>query len=156
MVEVRRIYDEGLIQDTMTHPRVYPWIVDDLCPSNPSEYIPVLNKYKYFLGCFGDDGEYFGLFFFNTVNSATVEAHACMLPKAWGLRTLDCAKASLDWIWDNTGFNRVVTSIPAYNRLAYQFAQKAGMTEYGVNPKGWMRDGALYDLHLLGLTRAEV
>lgn len=152
MVEVRRIYDEGLIRDTITHPKVYPAASDDGSPTVDS-YKPPVSPYVMYLGCYDDESRYVGLFMLVTVNVATVELHTFMLPKAWGPKAKACAAAAADWIWENTKFIRIITVIPDFNRLAIKFAETGGMSRYGLNPQSWLKNGKVFDTVLMGISK---
>jgi hypothetical protein len=45
--------------------------------------------------------------------------------------------------------------VPANNRLALSFAKSCGMTEYGLNPQSFLKDGQLYDQVLLGVSKCQ-
>src|SRR6185369_16871555 len=74
-----------------------------------------------------------GLFLFHPHNSICWEVHTCLLPAAWGERATRAGKGVVQWIWKNTPCLRIITNVPAYNRLAYRFALRCGMTEFGRN-----------------------
>lgn len=152
MVEVRRLLDESLIRDTITHPKVYPMASDDSSPA-PEDYKTTFSPYVTYLGCYDDDCRYVGLFMLIKRNAAVVELHTFLLPKAWGPKAKACASAAAKWIWENTKFTRVVTFVPDFNRLAIKFAESGGMTQYGLNPQSWLKNGKVFDTVLMGISR---
>jgi RimJ/RimL family protein N-acetyltransferase len=85
-------------------------------------------------------------------NAVCWEIHTCLLPHAWG-RSLRAALEMAEWIWRETPCRSLITHVPAYNRLALKFARQAGMTEYGVIPRSWLKDGILWDQIVLGLSK---
>ncbi|HZQ53327.1 MAG TPA: GNAT family protein [Bryobacteraceae bacterium] len=145
--------DFALVQEIVTHAAIYPHISDDASPSaedwqpidHPSiEYVVVR-----------DGGEVLGLWLCVRKNSATLEVHTCLLPRAWGERAKQAAREMAAWIFAHTDVERISTEVPDYNRLALHFAKRAGMTEYGRNPRSYRKNGKLYDTILLGLSRPD-
>lgn len=149
-LSIVRTFDLELVRQTMTHPKVYPHISDDTSPE-PEEFIPPENDLIMYLAGY-EHGEYRGLFMFHPVNGVTLEVHTCLLPSAYGKAHEFTAKA-LEHIWINTSAVRIITQVPDCNRLAKVLAEKTGMTEYGVNPKSFLHNGELYDIHLLGISK---
>lgn len=137
----------------MTHPNIYPHITDDGCPP-VEQFEPVISPAIWYVEA-RDNDVLLGLWAFVPQNAVCWEVHTCLLPHAWGDTAAIAAKELASWIWENTDCRRIVTTVPAYNRLAYRFARKAGMTEYGRNPKSFLKNGKLYDQLLLGLSRLE-
>lgn len=159
MIVFERTGDMDLVRRVMTHPAVYPQIADDGCPP-ASEYRPSEHPaYLYLLVRRGAD--VLGLFAFTMQNAVTVEVHTCLLPAARarlesGARiSTAAARGAAAWIWANTRAQRIVTSVPAFNRLALRLAERAGMKRYGVNEKSFQKHGILHDQILLGLSRPE-
>lgn len=145
--------DAALIHSTLTHPLVYSRIADDATPPVDQFQVPILRNIGY-LGAW--DGETFlGLWVVDRRHMATVEVHTCLLPLAAGEKGLAAAAACASWIWANTDFARIVTSVPGFNRLALRFAERAGMVRYGENVRSYRKDGVLHNEILLGLSRPE-
>lgn len=150
MIRVVRLIDPEIIRRTMAHPRIYPHIIDDNSPPI-EEYEPVIAEQVYYLGLF-EDG-YLGLLVFHPQNSVCYEAHTCLLPAAWGQRSAECTKAAVAWMFENTPCQRVITNVPAYNRLALRLAERTGLTQFGVNLKSHLKDGVLHDQIMLGVSK---
>lgn len=145
--------DLELVRATVTHVRLWKWSADDYSLQ------PHLVKAEQFAGpdrfyAQAKDGDrHLGIFGFNIHNGACVEVHTCLLPAAWGEAAAKAARLVVQWIWDNTKFHRIITNVPAYNKLALQFAVKAGMEQFGINYASFMKDGKLHDQILLGISR---
>jgi RimJ/RimL family protein N-acetyltransferase len=99
-----------------------------------------------------DGGELLGLWMFTPQNAVCWEIHTCLLPCAWGRRAGEAARRMAEWVWANTPCRRLVTAIPAYNRLALRFAEAAGMRRWGLNERSFLKHGELQDQILLGLS----
>ncbi len=146
-----RTQDYDLIRGIMAHPRIYPHISDDGCPP-ATEFRPIEHPGVWYV-LVRHQGELLGLFVFTPQGAACWEVHTCLLPHAWGRLARLAAAMMARWIWEHTPCRRIVTTVPVYNRLALRFAEEAGMTEYGRNPKAWLKHGKLYDTILLGMSR---
>ncbi len=68
-------------------------------------------------------------------------------------RALKAMRALFEWAWKNTPATRVVTKVPAFNRIALRFARRAGMTQFGINETSYRKNGTDHDQVLLGVTR---
>jgi RimJ/RimL family protein N-acetyltransferase len=99
-----------------------------------------------------DGAEVLGLFMLVRHNAVTWEIHTCLLPSAWG-RTIEAAREMAGWAFAHMPCFRIITNVPAYNRLALKFAQRAGMIEYGTNYRSYLKDGRLWDQICLGLSK---
>lgn len=161
-ITITPLQDVEAIRAAMTHPRVYPHIADDSCP-DAKDFQPVLDGPFVYLGAFDsvdehdpfDEFEYLGLFMIHPHSTVLWEGHTCLLPNAWGPRSIPAAQAAIRWVFENTPCQRFVTTVPEGNPLALRLARKAGMTEYGRNPKSLQRGGILIDQTLLGLNKEE-
>ena len=146
-----RTTDYGLVKKIATHPEVYPFITDDYSAA-PSEYRPFESDSIWYV--LAKDGEeILGMWTFIPENAICWQVHTCLLPTAGGSRAKKAAKEMAEWIWKNTTCLRLVTNVPAYNRKASIFSRWAGMSEFGRNPKSYMKTGILHDQILLGISR---
>jgi RimJ/RimL family protein N-acetyltransferase len=96
-----------------------------------------------------------GLFMLVPENAICWKVHTCLLPLAWGKKAKKAARQGIEWVWKNMPAMRLVTDVPAYNRQASIFARWAGMTQYGLNPKSYQKNGKLMDVILLGISKPE-
>lgn len=151
-MHILTLHDVDRITETLRHPRIYPHITDDSCPVDPKEFYPSIGDPLVHLGVFDED-EYLGLFLVHPHSVFMWEVHTCLLPHAWGTRAVQAAKMLIQWVFDNTSCQRLITSVPQGNPLALRLARNAGMTVYGINPKSLQRDGILIDQTLLGLNK---
>lgn len=103
-----------------------------------------------------DGDEILGLWACFFENNICWKVHTCFLPSAYGNRARRAAFEFQEWIWQNTAIMRVVTDVPRYNTLALRFAFAAGMKQFGVNPKAFMKNGILHDMIMLGISRPGV
>lgn len=168
MLLFERTHDYALLRAIATHPRVWEALADDATPSRDEWHPTEHEAYCYVLvrgpkrqiedasttGPLGQDGdEVLGFFLLVPQNAVCWEIHTCLLPCAWGAKARDAAAGIVRWLWAHTNAQRLVTNVPASNRLALRFALRAGMTEYGRNPNSYLKRGQLEDQILLGLSR---
>jgi RimJ/RimL family protein N-acetyltransferase len=145
-----RTKDYALVRQIMVHPKIWPHISDDLAPP-ASEFQPQRTDAIWYVLAV-DECKVLGMFAFVPQNGVCWDVHTCLLPRAWGGPALDAARAVAPWIWANTDCRRIITTVPAYNRLALRLARAAGMREFGVNHRSYLKYGKLHDQVLLGLS----
>jgi hypothetical protein len=140
-----------LVRTTMAHPKIYPHITDDSAVP-VDEFAPIDSPYILYLTCHDGD-EYLGLWMFVQTNAVMLEVHTCLLPGHGFHRARQAAIEAAEWIWENTGCQRIWTQVPRNNRIARKFAEASGMVQFGTNPQCFLKGGKLVDLLLLGISR---
>lgn len=145
--------DYALIRSIITDPAIYGRTVDDY--SVPVEDFQPIQSDRVMYAIARDGEQLLGLFILVESNGIMLEIHTCLLPCAYGSKASLAALAILDWIWTHTRCQRLITNVPAHNRLAQRFALAAGMTVFGVNPLSFQYRGQLEDLIMLGLSRPQ-
>ena len=150
MIQIAPIEDMELVRATLTQPHIWDAFSDDL-QGDPLNFDPCIIPGALWLGAW-DGPEYLGLFPAYRVNGIMCEVHVAMIKHCGGSRALRAYRAMRDWIWANTGFKRIITSVPDCNKLGLRYALLAGLSEFGLNPGGWLKNGQLHDLHLLGVS----
>jgi RimJ/RimL family protein N-acetyltransferase len=151
VIHIERSTDYALIRAIMSHPSVYSHLVDDFSPA-AAEFRPIESDLIWYLVAW-DGNQLLGLWMLHPHNGICWEIHTALLPHAWGDRARRAANAALAWIWTNTPCRRIVTNVPAENRLAYHFALAAGLEVYGTNEASFLRHGRLQDQICLGISR---
>ena len=157
MIHFERSTDYELIRRIMTHPKVWPKISDDSSPA-PEDFYPIESDMVWYVTVRdvhpdGIPAELLGLWMFVPHNGVCWEVHTCLLPEAWGERAHRAARMLAGWVWENTPCRRVITNVPADNRVAFHFALDAGMEVYGTNEASFLKKGRLLDQICLGITR---
>jgi RimJ/RimL family protein N-acetyltransferase len=156
VIHFERSFDYETIRSVMTHPQIYPHISDDSSPP-AGEYRPIESEVVWYVEAqeiTPETYELLGYWIFHPQNAVCWEVHTCLLPAAWGDRGLAAARVLPEWIWEHTPCRRIITNVPMTNRLALQFAFKAGMKVYGVNESSYLKDGELHDQVCLGISRS--
>lgn len=166
MITFERTQDYEMVRYILTHPRIYPHISDDCSPA-AADYRPIESEAIWYvlakdvdpkLSDYIDSDEgpdTLGLWMFVPQNGVCWEVHTALLPCAWGDVGLTAARLLPDWIWRHTPCRRIITNVPATNRLAMHFARRAGMKIFGANRASYMKGGKLWDQICLGLSPGE-
>ena len=130
-----------------THPKVLEMISDDLCPrcvrppiASPLLYL--MNEAKT------------GVIMVVPVNGVTCVVHTACLPELWG-KTSEFIRDCIDWGMDNTRYQKIITYIPAFNKLAIRAAKRAGFEQEGLVKQSFLKNWKLYDQYLFGLTKID-
>lgn len=146
--------DAELIKSVLAHPAVYPTMLhDDFAPPR-EEWEPVIHpKVMYF--AVRKDGDLIGMFMANLHNAIEVEIHSGFLPKAWGRDVRAAAQQFREWIWRETGIQRIIGRVLASNRASLNYAEVMGFKQWGVDEKSFMRGGKLQDQICFGMSRPE-
>lgn len=145
------IDDVGLITETICHPRIWPSVSDD-GSGLPEQFAPQLSDSIIYLGMF-ESSRFIGLFMLHPHNTICWEVHTCLLPEAWGKTANLCAELCIEWIFDNTACQRLITNVPAGNSLAKRLASSVGMQVFGTNPKSFLKNGVALDQIMLGISK---
>lgn len=149
-MRIERTFDRDLIRAIITHPKIYPHVSDDSSAPADSFQPPMHDSIYYLMPI---DNEVMGVFMMVPVNAITFEVHTCILPEYWGKKAAEAARLCAEWMFAHTPCRKIITHVPAYNRLAYRFARQAGMTEEGRIKDSFLKNGQVYDQHLLGLSK---
>lgn len=151
MIHLERTTDWSYIRLVATDPRLWEHLSDDFSGERET-WQPREDDSLVYLKV-TDDEQCLGFFLLVPHSPVLYEVHTALRPAARGPRAREAAQALIAWTFANTRCQRLVTSVPEYNRLALRFAQRAGMTEYGRNPRASQKNGTLFDLILLGLSK---
>ncbi len=150
-MNLTRTHDMALVDAIVRHPAIWPHIHDD----GASKWRPSDQDGIYWLLVELDDGTPGGVFMVHQQNSYCAEMHTCLLPRMWGPESARAAQLVLAWAFEETPCVKMVTNVPAYNRAALRFAKAGGMQQEGINRASFMRNGALIDQIMLGITKEE-
>ena len=144
-----RTHDMDLVRSIMSDPAIWPHVHDD----GVTECEPI--DHEGFHWMLVSDGAPLGVFLVHAVNSVCFQMHTCLLPASWGMAAAKAAQLLLKWAFEETECQKMITNVPAYNRAALRFAKAGGMQQEGVNRESFLRNGALIDQIMLGITKKE-
>lgn len=106
------------------------------------------------------------MWLFVPTNSVCWECHTYMLPKYvkrgdqtfahWDFaKNKRAAKEAIEYLWANTGVQRIWTQVPAFNAAARKFAKAAGLQMFGTNHQSFLKHGELWDVAMFGISRPQ-
>lgn len=144
---ISRTRDKKVISKILRHPKVNPWLVDDLSPIN---YSPVIHESIIYLV----DDKKTGVTRFDPMNGICCQAHIATVPDMWG-KAVEFSKLSIEWIFKHTGYQKIVAMIPEYNRLAIRVARMVDMKQEGNITSSFLKDWKLHSLIIFGLDKVK-
>lgn len=150
-MKLERTHDMEVVSAILAHPSIAPHIHDDGVP----DFKPVDHEGFHWMLVTLDDGTVGGVFLVHATNSFCYEMHTCLLPLMWGSKAREAANLLGDWLFHETACEKVITKVPAYNRLALRFAKGGGLIEEGNNRASFKRNGIMHDQIILGITKQE-
>jgi RimJ/RimL family protein N-acetyltransferase len=146
--------DREFIRQTMTHPKIWPYISDDYARKS-ADFMPAMHgSFRYLTP--EHQGKRVGVFFYHPHSTVLWEVHTCVLPEFWGEPATTAARAGLAWMIENTPCRKVITHVPRTNQKARMFALRVGLKDEGVNRASFLKDGDLVDQYLMGITEQEI
>lgn len=101
------------------------------------------------------DGEYAGFFRIAQITSVLFECHVCILKEHRGESDKYAYKA-YEWILENLEAEKLILSIPEFNKAAITYAKKIGFVNQGYNCNSYKREGKLCAMLNLGITKKEM
>jgi len=142
-------HDIEHVAEILGHSEVLPFIADDspfvdpvatatACILNDSIYVLIPNAYA--------------VFAFMPRNYVMYEIHSAILPEGRGSEngSKDAANAAVEWMFENTPCEKIISWVPSYNKTALHFALACGCKQEGVVKDSYKKDGKLYDQYLVG------
>jgi RimJ/RimL family protein N-acetyltransferase len=151
-----RTRDMDVVREIITHPRIWPNVIDDFSPPR-EEFQPIASEsILYILP--KEDERVLGVICFAMLSHIVFEIHPVLLPETWWEfgKAKEATLGAMDWIWKNTDCQRIVGYVPLLrHRTKLRFPPKLGMVQYGVNPKSFLKGGVLVDQVMFGLSRPE-
>ena len=147
-----RTYDAEIIEGLMRMPDIWATVAED--GQNPDDFKADCEGECWLLMM---DGENFvGAYNLHSHNSVTVEIHAHVLPTHRKQYSYATGIAALQWVTDNTNYQKVVAVIPTIYENVKRFTCSFGFQEEGINRKSYLKNGEIVDQWLLGITRDEI
>jgi RimJ/RimL family protein N-acetyltransferase len=144
------------VRQILTLPSIFRHIGDDSTAPR-LEFQPVDHPAIWYVMAY-DGEEELGVFLLCPENFICWQVHVAMLPSAMIIkgRFTECGRQFIEWVWQNTPCLRLVAHVPAFNRLALRFAERAGLQQYGVNKMSFAKKRTLHDQIDLGISKPEV
>lgn len=121
---------------------------------DPVPALPMNNLIHYVL-VYSDTEEIVGCYTLIPHNEVAVDIHTNFLPHGYGELARGAIPLILDYMFNVGGWDKVITEVPAFNRLAHRYVKQTGMKQEGVLTSSFLKDNTLYDVFVYGMTREE-
>ena len=153
MITAERIYDHNLIKSIMTSPDIWATVAED--GHSPASFTCDTEGECWLLMTNGDD--VVGIYNIHGINAVTCEIHAQVIPEHREKHSYGTGKVALDWIFSNAPeYKKVIAQIPVVFENVKNFTCQFGFKVEGINRLSYLKDGAIVDQWLLGITRDEI
>lgn len=146
-MKIYRSVDKEVIAKVLNHPKVFPFLTDDM---SPQFYDPVISPHIMYLMNEGNTG----VVRIDPINGVMCNAHIATTPEVWG-DAVTFVKNALEWGFKNTRYMKVMAMIPEFNGHAISLAHKAGFVREGVLKKSFLKNWKLHDQILFGLCKGD-
>lgn len=153
MITANRTYDHSLIESIMTSPALWATVAED--GHSPDSFTCDTEGECWLLMSNGDD--VVGVYNIHGINAVTCEIHAQVIPEYREQHSYETGKAALEWIYNNApGYKKVIAQVPVVFENVKNFTCQFGFQVEGINRLSYLKDGAIVDQWLLGITRDEI
>lgn len=153
MIKATRTYDHELIKSIMTSRGLWETVAED--GHLPDDFTCDTDSECWLLMTSGDD--VVGLYNIHGINAVTCEIHAQVIPKHRERHSYGTGRAALEWIFNEAPeYKKVIAQIPVVFENVKNFTCQFGFQVEGVNRLSYLKDGAVVDQWLLGMTRDEI
>lgn len=147
-IEISSTKDEEFIREVVMS------VWDETCEDGADRNAWAINPIDTWLEIKAD-GRRIGAYCLHPWNGTTLEVHAQILPTERKKYTYDVSKACYHWVLDhcNASVQKLIAFIPDKYPNVARYAIKSGWVEEGILEASWRRDGILYDIYVMGMTR---
>ena len=152
MMTAIRTFDTEMVESFMAIPEIWVTIAED---GQIKENFKAYCESECWL-LMMDDKEFVGMYNLHAHTSVMVEIHAHVLPKYRAKYSQATGTTVLQWIIDETKYEKVIAVIPTIYENVKRFTCSFGFKEEGVNRHSYMKNGEIVDQWLLGITRDEI
>lgn len=146
-LEVKVINDASDINRIYNNSYIKAHLSNDLTESQHiiSSHISYLGAYK--------NNELIGVFMLIEENALDMQVHAAILKPYTGSYRQLC-RMCCDYVF-NLGYHRITAYIADYARSMVNLTLKLGFSYEGMKRQALLKNGRLYDLHILGLLKED-
>ena len=153
MIRAARTFDTELIKSIITRDDIWSTVAED--GRKKEDYAPNVTDECWLLMTSNDD--VVGLYNLHAHNAVTIEIHAHVLPEHRNEHSKETGHEALQWIYSNSPeYKKVVAQIPVIYENVKRFTCGFGFKVEGVNRLSYLKNGAIVDQYLLGITRDEI
>jgi hypothetical protein len=154
MITVSPTTDIDYIKSVFLSPAIFFAMRDDSCAESPVGYkFPALEEMGGYFLRVAKDGADAGVFWFRSVANS-LEAHTALLPGCRGRDAITAAKLAVQWIFDNTGIQRITSYAWSDSPVAAWLCRMAGLEEFDEQPWLSTRNGRPVNITYFQIQRA--
>ena len=146
-----RTYDADII--SLVIRELWDALSDDATEySDPSDFVPRIDEdSRWYISV--EDNDVVGVYWLRRLNHITWEGHVNVRPKYWASgKSLPHAQAVLEFMWEDSGAEKIVATIPDSSKQVVKFIQTLGFTKEGRRTDSFQKNGKLYDELYFGIT----
>lgn len=152
MITVERTYNKEAIKRIIFDPVIWDCIAED--GQAKADFEPDVDSECWLL--MSVDNEAIALYNIHALNGVTAQIHAHVLPEYRKQHSRETGRIALQYIIDNTDYQKIIAVIPETYDNVIKFTMSFGFVAEGVNRKSIMKNGELIDQWMLGATRREI
>lgn len=148
-----RIFDVDTVARFIGHPEIYPMMADDYSQIETAEKAAVAMVSA---GIWAVQPSEHTLFLLFPRTVTMWEVHTMILPEGRGRKAIIDGHRALDWLFENSSCEKVISYIPAFNGKALFYAKKVGMKVEGIVTRSFRKNNALHDQIMVGISKEDV
>jgi len=148
---VSRTFDPGVVKSFLLRPDILATIAED----GGDDFEPDMERNIWLLMKSGETEV--GLYQIERINGITAQIHANVLPEHRKPHSKATGRAALRWVYANLPeIHKVIAVIPTIYPNVRDFTLSFGFALEGVNRQSYLKNGAIHDQWILGITRPEI
>lgn len=156
-METRQINNPELIREFMTQPKLYDRMTEDHSVEADS-WAPNLILSLWVMAYEIQDQELdiAGMFAFVPETPILYQFYPAINPEYWGHKhTVEAGKLAVQWLWDNTAAQKIITKAPVLYPDALKWAQRVGFKREGIQRQSFLKHQELHDQYYIGISREQ-
>ena len=149
---IERTFDIDLIKSVMFIDEIWDSVVED--GYKKEHYEPNLQTVIWL--SIKENDKVIALGSLDIINKVTLSGHPLVIPEYRGdsLRIMNCV---FNWfISEDHSYIKLIAEVPSLFKKVMSFAERAGFNYEGTRTDSYMKNGAIYDVNLYGITKSEL
>ena len=147
------IKDYELVNRIMSHPKIYPMMIDDHADPDHKELGSFLLMQPTIWMLHPADH----ILFMGVPRTMTVyECHTMIEPEGRGKSAIQSGIDAARYLFENSTCEKIITYVPFFNKRARIFAKVVGFKDEGVCTRSFKKDNILHDQWVLGLEKEAI
>jgi len=142
-----RTYSNYVINSVFRHPEVEDHVFDD----GPRDVVYEISDRYIYLVVYGAGLVPIGLGLFVRKSMIELDCHIAFTPECRGSKAIAGGLLMIDWIKNYTGYRKLTTATPSFNKRCQRFVASLGFGREGINSASYVKNGLVYDQIYYGL-----